>query len=188
LGANRPLDRFELGTFIAFAALGVAALAGLLLRVLDQGGVFTGADSYVTLDQLQYLNWIRQASEHVAIENLYDTAPSSRSFVHPGVLVSGGLHAAGLGLVASFQVMKLAAIPLLFGATLVYARRFLAERGDLRLALVVALFSVSPIAALFGWLDLGSAKQRLQLDFMAGEIWTGHYLWGYMFTAIAVNM
>jgi hypothetical protein len=104
------------------------------------------------------------------------------------VLVSGGLHAAGLGLVASFQVMKLAAIPLLFGATLVYARRFLAERGDLRLALVVALFSVSPIAALFGWLDLGSAKQRLQLDFMAGEIWTGHYLWGYMFTAIAVAL
>ena len=182
------MDGFELATFAAFAALGVAALAGMLVRVWHQGGVFTGSDSYVTLDQLQYLNWIRQASDHVAVENLYDTTGSSRSFVHPGVLLSGLLHRAGLGLVASFQVLKLIAIPVLFGATLAYARRFHPDPGDRRPALVVALFSASPVAALFAWLELGSPKQRLQLDFLAGEIWTGHYLWGYMFTAVAVAL
>jgi hypothetical protein len=182
------MDGFELATFAAFAALGMAALAGMLVRVWHQGGVFTGADSYVTLDQLQYLNWIRQASDHVAVENLYDTTESSRSFVHPGVLLSGLLHRAGLGLVASFQVLKLIAIPVLFGATLAYARRFLPHPGDRLPALVVALFSASPVAALFAWLELGSPKQRLQLDFLAGEIWTGHYLWGYMFTAVAVAL
>ncbi|MBA2629797.1 MAG: hypothetical protein H0U84_02085, partial [Thermoleophilaceae bacterium] len=174
--------------FVAFAALGLAALAGMIVRVVGQGGVFTGADSYVAVDQLQYLGWIRQGADHVAIENLYDLSESSRSFVHPGALLSGLLHRAGLGLVASFQVLKLLAIPLLFGATLAYVRRFLADPGDRRLALVVALFGVSPLAALFGWGGLGSGKQRLQLDFLAGEIWTGHYLWGYMFTAVAVAL
>ena len=62
----------------------MAVLAGMVLRVQLQGGVATGADSYVTVDQLQYLNWIRQASDHVAVENLYDLGDSPRSFVHPG--------------------------------------------------------------------------------------------------------
>ncbi len=182
------LDATEWLTFAAFAAFGVAVIAGMLLRVRLQGGVATGADSYVTVDQLQYLNWIRQASDHVAVKNLYDLADSSRSFVHPGVLLAALLHRLGLGLVESFQALKLLAIPLLFGGTLLYVRRFLEAPRDRHLALVVALFSVSPVAAAAGWSHLGSNKQDLQLDFMAGEIWTGHYLWGYMFTAIAVAL
>jgi hypothetical protein len=169
-------------------AFGVAVLAGMLLRVQLQGGVATGADSYVTVDQLQYLNWIRQASDHGAVRNLYDLGDSPRSFVHPGVLLSGLLHRLGLGLVASFQVLKLLAIPVLFAGALLYVRRFLDVARDRYLALVVALFSVSPVAAAVGWSGVGSDKQKLQLDFLAGEIWTGHYLWGYMFTAIAVGL
>jgi hypothetical protein len=182
------LDRFEVVTFVVFLAVGVAALAGMLVRVWTQGGVFTGADSYVTVDQLQYLNWIRQASDHLAVANLYELDPGPRSFVHPGLLLAGLLHRAGLGLVASFQALKLIAIPVLFAGVLLYARRFLADTRDRRLALVVALFSVSPVAAAFGWAEWGSGKARLQLDFFAGEAWTGHYLWGYMFTAIAVGL
>ncbi len=182
------IDRVELATFAIFAAVGVAALAGMLARVLHQGGIFTGADSYVTVDQLQYLGWIRQASGHFAVGNLYDLSGGSRDFVHPGVLLAALLHRGGLGLVAAFQVLKLVAIPVLFAGVLAYVHRFLDRPGDRRLALVVALFSVTPVAALFGWAGLGSGKQRLQLDFLAGEAWTGNYLWGYMFTAVAVAM
>ncbi len=60
----------------------MAVLAGMVLRVQLHGGVATGAD-YVTVDQLQYLNWIRQASDHGAVQNLYDLSESPRSFVHP---------------------------------------------------------------------------------------------------------
>ena len=185
---RRGLDGFELLTFAVFFAVGVAALAGMLVRVWNQGGVFTGADSYVAVDQLQYMTWIRQAGEHLAVGNLYDISGGSRPFVHPGVLLAGLLDRAGLGLVTSFQLLKLLAIPVLFAGALAYTRRFLADRGDRRLALVVALFSVSPVAAAFGWAEWGTGKQRLQLDFFAGEAWTGHYLWGYMFTAVAVGL
>jgi hypothetical protein len=186
--AIRGLDRFELLTLGAFFAFGVAALTGMLVRVERSGGVFTGADSYVTVDQLQYLNWIRQASEHAAVENLYDLSESPRSFVHPGVLLAGLLHRVGFGLVASFQALKLLAIPLLFAGTLLYVRRFIPARGDRHVALVLALFSVSPIAAAVGWSGVGTDKHKLQLDFLAGEMWTAHYLWGYMFTAVAVAL
>jgi hypothetical protein len=182
------LDRFELATLAVLLAFGAAVLAGLLVRVLLRGDLFAGADSYVTVDQLQYLNWIRQASDHVAVANLYDLAESERSFVHPGVLLSALLHQLGLGLVASFQVLKLPATLLLFAGVLLYVHRFLPRPGDRRMALVLALFSVSPVAAAVGWSGLGSDKQKLQLDFVAGEMWTGHYLWGYMFTAVAVAL
>ncbi len=191
--ARRPgrlagLDGFELAVFAAFAALGVAALAGMLVRVWSQGGVFTGADSYVAVDQLQYLAWIRQAGEHVTVGNLFDLSGGPRPFLHPGVLLAALLDRLGLGLVASFQALKLLALPVLFAGVLAYSRRFLSDRRDRLLALVVALFSVSPVAAAFGWGEWGSGKQRLQLDFFAGEAWTGHYLWGYMFTAVAVGL
>jgi hypothetical protein len=182
------LDRFELVVLGILFAFGLAVLAGMLVRVWTQGGVFAGADSYVAVDQFQYLNWIRQASDHLAVENRYDLAASHRSFVHPGVLLSGFMHRLGLGLVPSLQVLKLPATLILFVGVLLYVRRFLARSGDQRLALLVALFSVSPVAAAVNWAGLGSDKQQIQLDFVAGEIWTAHYLWGYPFTAVAVGL
>ena len=71
---------------LALFALGVAPLAGLLLRVWTRGGVVTGADGFLVADPMQYLTWLRDASDHVAVSNLYDLAPGPHSFVHPGVL------------------------------------------------------------------------------------------------------
>jgi len=39
-------------------------LIGLLVRVWVKGGVVTGADGYLVVDPLQYLNWLRQAGDH----------------------------------------------------------------------------------------------------------------------------
>ena len=134
-----------------------AVRAGLLrarrpaVRVWVKGGVVTGADGYLVVDPLQYLNWPRQAGEHGLVRNLYDIAPSPRAFLHPGVLLAGLAHRAGVGLVASYMLFKPVAIAALFAGALLYTRRFFSRRDDRRLALVLALFACSPIAALVGW-------------------------------------
>ena len=48
---------FEAGALAALAALAVAVLGGLLLRVWIKGGVVTGADGFLVADPLQYLDW-----------------------------------------------------------------------------------------------------------------------------------
>ena len=163
-------------------------LIGLLVRVWVKGGVVTGADGYLVVDPLQYLNWLRQAGDHGLVRNLYDIAPSPRSFLHPGVLLAGLAHRAGLGLVASYMLFKPVAVAALFAGALLYTRRFFPRRDDRRLALVLALFACSPVAALVGWANLGSEFRQFQFDLITGELWTGSYLWGYLFTAISVGI
>ncbi|HEX8243409.1 MAG TPA: hypothetical protein VF541_07940, partial [Longimicrobium sp.] len=177
------LDRFDLSALAALAALSVAVLAALLVRVWSKGGIVTGADGMLVADQLQYLNWLRQAGEHATVANLYDLEPGPRSFLHPGVLLSGLLHRAGLGVAASYLVWKPVAVGALFAGALLYVRRFLARSGDRRAALAIGLFGASPVAALVGWADW---SHRFDFDFLARELWVGNYLWGYLFTAIAV--
>ncbi len=186
--AVRRLDRFEAGVLSLLFALAVAPLAGLLVRVWAQGGVVTGGDGFLVADPMQYLTWLREASEHVAVANLYDLEEGPRSFVHPGVLISGLLHRAGLGVVAAYMVWKPVAAIALFAGALALVRRFLARRDDRRLALVLALFFASPVAALVGWSGLGGNDLKFDFDFVSGELWPGTYLWGYLFTALAVGL
>jgi hypothetical protein len=182
------LDAFDVGVLAALTAFGFAVLAAMLVRVATKGGVATGADSYVAVDQLQYLNWIRQAGDHLAVENLYDFADSPRSFVHPGVLLGGVLHRLGLGVAPAYHLLKPLAVIAMFAGALLYTRRFLGRGGDRRLALVVALFGISPIAAAVAWSGLAGNETKLRFDFVAGEFWTGNYLWGYVFTSVAVAL
>jgi hypothetical protein len=186
--AGLRLDRFELIALLALAALGTAALAGLLLRVWTRGGVLSGGEGYVVVDQLQYLAWLRQASDHIGAGNPFDLQDGPHGLVHPGVMLSGLLHALGLGVIAAYAVWKPVAVVVLFTGTLLYVRRFLARSGDRHLALVLALFTASPVAALVGWLLLGGQERKFQFDFLSGEFWPVNYLWGYPFTAIAVGV
>jgi hypothetical protein len=189
LSRLRPrLDRFEAAVLAALAALSVAVLAGLLVRVWTKGGIVTGSDGFLVVDQLQYLNWLRQAGEHAAVANLYDIASYPRDYLHPGVLVSGLLHRLGLGLAASYLVWKPVAVAALFAGSLLYVRRFLALRRDRLIALVLGLFTVSPLAPLVGWSHAGGPGRKLQFDFITNEMWPGNYLWGYLFTALAVAL
>ena len=182
------LDRFELGSLAALFALSVAVVAGLLVRVWSQGGVITGSDGFLVVDQMQYLGWVRQAGEHVLIENLYDLDDGPRSFLHPGVLGSGLLYALGLGLIPAYMAWKPVAVVALFAAGIAWTRRFLDRRDDRRLALVLVLFATSPVAAFVGWSGVGDAVDKLGFDFLGNEMWPGNWLWGYMYTAVAVAM
>lgn len=181
------LDRFETLTLLALVAMAYAALAGLVLRTIVKGGVVTGGDGFLVADPLQYLNWLRQAGEHVGIANLYDLEPGPRPFVHPGLLLAGWLHELGLGVAAAYHVFKVPAALVLFAGTLAWCRRFL-EGTNRRIALVVALFAASPVAALVGWSGLGGEAFKLDVDFVTGELWTFNWLWGYQFTALAVGL
>lgn len=186
--ALRSLDRFDAGVLVALFALGIAPLAGLLLRVWTKGGLVTGADGFLVADPMQYLTWLREASEHLAVANLYDLAGGPRSFVHPGVLVSGLLHKAGLGVAAAYLAWKPLAVVALFAGALALVRRFLPRRDDRRIAVVLALFFASPLAALVSWAGIGPDRVKFDVDFVTGELWPGTYLWGYLFTAIAVGL
>ena len=185
---GRRLDRAEVAALAALAGLALAVLAGLLLKVWLRGGVVTGADGFLVADPLQYLDWSRQAGEHGLIGNRHDLAPGDRAFLHPGLLLSGLAWRLGAGPAVAYLLWKPVAVGVLFAGTLVLVRRFLARPDDRRLALVLALFSCSPVAALVGWGGLGDAAARLQVDFVTGELWSGSYLWGYLFTAIAVGL
>lgn len=182
------LDRFDWAALLALVALAFAALGALVTRVLLQGGTVTGGDGYLVADPMQYLNWLRQAGEHVGIANLYDLEDGPRPFVHPGLLISGLLHRLGAGLVVAYSVWKPVAALVLFAGTWALTHRLLARRDDRRLALVAALFCASPVAALVGWTGLGGASFGLSIDFITGELWTGTWLWGYQFTALAVGL
>ena len=183
---RRPrLDRFETAALLAFAGLSLVVLAGLVLRPLT----LTGAESEVTGDQLQYFGWIRSAAEHGVIHNLWDIDPAGRSyFVHPGFLISGLLHRAGLDVIWAYQLLwKPVAIAVVFTGFLAYVRRLLPAGGARWAGLALALFYVTPAAALWGFGDLGEGLRR-RLDFMSGEMWPGLYMWGYLMTAIAVGL
>ena len=172
----------------ALVALALAPLLGLLVRVWTQGGVVTGGDGFLVADPLQYLTWLREAGENGAVANLYDLEDGPSSFVHPGVLISGLLHQLGLGVVASYMVWKPVAVVALFAGALALCRRFLARSGDRALAMALGLFFASPIAALVGWAGIGGNDVKFDFDFVSGELWTGTYLWGYLFTAVAVGV
>jgi hypothetical protein len=188
VGVSGPLDRVEAAVLAALAAMAFAVLAGLLLRVWLRGGLVTGADGFLVADPMQYLDWARQAGEHGLIENRHDLDDGPRAFLHPGLLLSGLLYRLGAGPAVAYLAWKPVAIVTLFAGSLLFVRRTVPGAGDRRLALVLALFFCSPVAAIVGWGGLGGEGDKLSIDFITGELWTGSYLWGYLFTAIAVGL
>ena len=173
---------------VVLLALAFAPLVGLLIRVRTHGGVVTGGDGFLVADPLQYLTWLREASHTIAVENLYDLRGGPHSFVHPGVVAAGLVHLAGLGLVASYAVFKPVAVVALVAGAAAICRRFLERPSDQALALVLAVFFASPLAALVGWAGIGDQGTKYEFDFVSGELWSGTYLWGYVFTGIAVGL
>ena len=184
--SRRPpfgLDVFELAVLVVLSGLSLVVLAALLTK----GRALTGADGVLASDQLQYFTWIREASEHGLIGNRYDFAPDDRTFLHPGFLISGVIHAvSGLSVPLSFQLWKPVTVALCFAGALLYVRRLLPPGGPQRVALVLILFAVMPVSALVAWTNWGGNPRQYTFDFISGEMWTGQYLWGYLMTGIAV--
>ena len=95
----------------ARGALAFAPLAGLLLRVATKGGYFTGADGFLVLDQMQYVNWTRQAAP--SRPDRQPLRPRARPALVPAPRhprSSGVLNALGLNAIAAYLVWKPVAI------------------------------------------------------------------------------
>jgi hypothetical protein len=181
----RRLSRAELAALVALAGLSLLVLAALLTK----GRALTGADGLLASDQLQYFNWIRQAGEHGLIGNEYDLAPDQRVFLHPGFLLSGVASSwLGLTVPLSYLLWKPVAVALLFWGALRYVRRLLPAGGARICGLLLALFAVMPASALVAWTGLGGKPRQYTFDFIAGELASAQYLWGYLMTAIAVAL
>jgi hypothetical protein len=178
------LDPFELGCLVVLVGTSFA----VLLPLLSKGRPLSGADGLYPADQLQYFAWIREASQHGLIGNRMDLAPGDRPFLHPGFLLSGLLHrVTGLSIPLSYLALwKPVAIGLTFAGALAYVRRLVPEGGQRRAALAIVLFAVMPASALVAWSDWGGNPRQYTFDFISGEMWSGQFLWGYLFTAIAV--
>jgi len=178
------LDRIEWLCLLGLTGVAFVVLAALL----SKGRPLSGADGMLAADQLQYLSWIREASNHVLIGNRYDLAPGPRAFLHPGYGISGALHALGLSVPLAYLVWKPVAIGVIFVGVLRYVRRLVPAGGERHAALILALFAVMPAVWIGWWSGLAEGARKYQLDFISGEMWTGQYLWGYLMTGIAVGL
>ncbi len=179
------LDRVELAALAALSGLSLLVLAALL----TQGRAITGADGLLAADQLQYFTWIRQAGEHGLAGNEYDMAPDHRVFLHPGFLLSGLVHEwLGVTVPLSYLLWKPVAVAVLFWGVLRYVRRLLPPGGARYAALALGIFAVMPASAVVAWTGLGGKPRQYTFDFIAGELASAQYLWGYLMTAIAVAL
>jgi hypothetical protein len=173
----------------ALALWAIAPIVVVIVRLLAYGDVPTGADGPLSGDQLQYLAWVRDAGSHGLASNLFELRPSAHAFVHPMFTVSGLGRWLGVPLVLAYWVWKPIAVGVLFAGTAALAARLLpGERLAQAAVIALALFSFTPIAALVGWAELGSAAGREDLIPSAWELFAAGSLWGYLPTSIAIGL
>ena len=101
---------------------------------------------------------------------------------------SGLLWRLGVPLEVAYWIWKPVAVATLFAGALALAARLLpGERLAQAAAVALALFSFTPIAALVGWAELGSAAGQEHVVSTTWELFGAGSLWGYMPTAIAIG-
>ena len=191
LQRSRGLAGYELAALAALFALlarGARRTAGAGLDPRRGGH---RRDGYLVVDQLQYLNWLRQAGHHVAVgQPLRPRAGPALVRASGGAHLAGCCNRLGLGLVASYMVWKLAG----GRARCSPARCSTCAASSTRTGDRPPGARARPLRVLAGRGARGLGRTRQPRHeaptstSSAGEIWTGTYLWGYMFTAIAVAL
>lgn len=169
----KNIDWFDLTVLAAFAVVSVWILGIDLWQVVAHGRVWTGSDSIYGVDQFQYMAWIRDASRHGLVSNLFVLRSTRAIYFQPAIVVSGGLSALGLAPWLSLLIWKPVGVAALFLAVRGYVNRSLADRGGRRVALVLALFFGS-FTILYG--SVGTI----------GDLFPGFLAWGYPFALIGL--
>jgi hypothetical protein len=170
---RRRVDRFEFGVLLAFAAVSAFVLAIDLWRVVFDDAVWTGTDGVYIVDQMQYLAWIRDASHHVLVSNLFVLRSTPADYFQPAVAISGALTALGLAPTISLLLWKPVAVVAFFFAVRAYARRSVTGLWPRRAVLVLALF-------------FGSYTYFYGTWSVLGDLFPGFLTWGYVFGVIAL--
>ena len=81
---------------VVFAVMSVWVLALDLWWTVTQGRVWTGVNGVYVQDVTQYLAWIRDASRHVLVSDLFVLRATPRDYLQPAIVISGGLVAIGV--------------------------------------------------------------------------------------------
>jgi hypothetical protein len=160
------LDGFELIVLTAFALVSLWVVALDVRQVIVHHLVWTGVDGEFLADQMQYLAWIKDASNHFLASNLFVLRSTPHDYFQPIVLISAGLTRIGVTAWLALLLWKPVALLAIFFAVRACVGRTLPERFDRRAALVLALF-------------FGSWG-------MLGDEWVPFLTWGYPFALLAI--
>jgi hypothetical protein len=163
----RSLDGCEIAILAVFAALSVWVLAFDLWHAAAPGHVWTGTDGLFPVDQLQYMAWVRDASHHLLVSDMYVLRPTPHDYLEPLVALAGGLTALGMAPWAALLVFQPVAVGAIFFAIRGYVNRSLSGRWERRAALVLALFFGS-FVVLYG--PFGPVADE----------WIPFWTWGYL--------
>jgi hypothetical protein len=172
---TRRIDGFDLGVLALFAAISMWILGLDLWQVIAHGRVWTGTDGIYLVDQMQYLAWIQDASQHFLSGNLFVLRATPADYFQPAVTVSAGLTALGVAPWASLLLWKPVAVVCAFFAVRRYCRRSLVGTWPRRAALILGLFfgSFSIVYGSFG---------------VVGDLFPTFLSWGYSFGLLAVGV
>jgi len=160
------VDPIELVVLAAFAATSVWVLALGLWWTATEGRVWTGVNGVYVQDVTQYLAWIRDASRHVLVSDLFVLRASPHDYLQPAIAISGGLVAIGMAPWLALALWQ----PVAVGGTFVAVRALvhgqLGGRLGRRAALVLALFGAS----------IGTFQ----------DLWLPWWTWGYVFGVLSL--
>jgi hypothetical protein len=180
------IGRFELAVLLAFAGLSAWVLALDLWQVTVHRQTWTGTDGVFVVDQMQYLAWIRDASHHVLISNLFMLAHSPADFFEPLFAISGGVAALGAAPWVVLLLWQPVAVLAVFFATRAYVHRALDGAAARGTALVLALFFIGSGAVIAEKLVHTGVAARLQWSAITNDLWLGFWSWGYPFGLVAL--
>ncbi len=172
-----------------------AVLLDSVQIALREDGVLWGADSPVIGDTAQYLALVRDAAQGVLVGNPFDMRPDVDSLLHPGWVLTGALTALGLSPGLALLLFKPVAVAAVFLGAHLYTRRLFEDRFQRRIALVLALFALSPVLAAIDVVNVLRLDQvpyagtvERQFVSIGRELMPIAQLLGYPWAAITVGL
>jgi hypothetical protein len=170
--ARRRLERYEIALLLVFAAFSMWVVALDLWQVVAHGRVWTGTDGFYIVDQMQYLAWIKSASQHLFSANLFVLRGTPADYFQPAIAISGGVTALGVAPWLALLLWKPVAVLALFLAIRAYVARTVPEGPGRAVALTLGLFFAS-FSIVFGQFSV------------VGDLFPGFLTWGYPFGLMA---
>jgi hypothetical protein len=161
---------------VLFAAVSCWVLGIDVYQAVANGRVWTGTDGSFVTDQMQYLAWIRSASQHGGlVSNMFVLHGTPADYLQPAVAISGGLVALGMAPWLALLLWKPVAVLVLFFGVRAYAHRSVAGAGQRRAVIALALF--------YGSITTASGSVG-----PLGDLFPGFLAWGYPFGLIALGL
>ena len=183
-----PAFRLRVGLFAVLLTWTGIPIAWAAQRALRGDGSLTGAVGLDAEDQLAYLAWVRDASHHLLIGNLFGSAPE-RVLVQPMYLASGLLVRLGITIAVSMWLWALVAVVVIVIGIARFGERFFPDRRGQQIAFaIVALCPLTPLAPyLFersGW-SLGT---RTWIIIATYDFVPAYNLWGLTHIALTFGL